>query len=333
MDFFGLPDKSELLVVMDEFSRFPVVAQVKTTASEYVIPQLDMIFSLLGIPSVLKTDNGPPFNGIKFKEYSQYMVFKHRKITPLAPSANGQAEVFMKSLGKLVRSAVNEGKSWQDELNKFLRNYRSTPHGTTGQPPSVLMFNRNNACRLPKLQNFIDQYDLAEVQKKDRLGKAKSKAYTDKRRKAKEVIFKAGDEVVCKQERNTKWKTIFGREIFYVTEVKGSMVTVKSKETDRIFTRDRSWFKKKSWESTNDSTEDDTVTIATEFGLASLEVDPVIASPVPVPVPVPTTTHFEFIESESSNSDLSIRNRPVRNRLQTQRYQPGQSGMEPSLFK
>jgi hypothetical protein len=91
MDFFGpLPNGNELMVLMDKFSRLPVVEEIKTTASEHVIPALDSIFSLLGIPVKLKTDNGPPFNGHKFKEFSEYMGFKHQKITPEAPQSNGK---------------------------------------------------------------------------------------------------------------------------------------------------------------------------------------------------------------------------------------------------
>jgi hypothetical protein len=64
VDFFGpLPNGNALMVLMDELSRLPVVKEIKTTASEHVIPALDSIFSLLGIPVKLETGNGPPFNG------------------------------------------------------------------------------------------------------------------------------------------------------------------------------------------------------------------------------------------------------------------------------
>ncbi len=67
IDFFGpLPNKNELLVIIDEMSRFPIVEEVKTTAADHTCPVLNKVFSTLGIPSVLKSDNGPPFNGSKF---------------------------------------------------------------------------------------------------------------------------------------------------------------------------------------------------------------------------------------------------------------------------
>ena len=56
-----------------------------------------------------------------------------------------------------------------------------------------------------------------------------------------------GDEVIAKQKRNSKWKTRFGEELFVVTGIKGSMITVESKDKAKCFTRDRSWFKSKTW--------------------------------------------------------------------------------------
>ena len=73
-DFWGpLPNGHELMVVMDKRSRFPVVYEVTTTASEYVLPRLEDLFSLIGIPDELMSDNGPPFNGREFADFSQFM--------------------------------------------------------------------------------------------------------------------------------------------------------------------------------------------------------------------------------------------------------------------
>ena len=56
-----------------------------------------------------------------------------------------------------------------------------------------------------------------------------------------------GDEVIAKQKRNSKWKTRFGEELFVVPGIKGSMITVESKDKEKCFTRHRSWFKSKTW--------------------------------------------------------------------------------------
>lgn len=143
IDFTGpFPSGDYLLVVIDEYSRFPEVEILKSTAATTVIPKLDRIFSYYGIPHVVKTDNGPPFNGQPFKDFSHYLGFKHRKITPYWPRANAEAERFMKTLKKTITATHTEGKPWSQNLYSFLRNYRASSHGTTQLTPAELMFGR-----------------------------------------------------------------------------------------------------------------------------------------------------------------------------------------------
>jgi transposase InsO family protein len=58
---------------------------------------MDTIFSQLGIPIDLGTDNGQPFNWQKFKDLCEHYDIKHRKISPYHPPANGKAENLMKN--------------------------------------------------------------------------------------------------------------------------------------------------------------------------------------------------------------------------------------------
>ena len=41
----------------------------------------------------------------------------------------------MQPLGKALKTATLEGRPWKQELNRFLLQYRTTPHCTTGVPP------------------------------------------------------------------------------------------------------------------------------------------------------------------------------------------------------
>ena len=47
------------------------------------------------MPKVVKTDNGPLFNGETFTRWGASIGFHHRKITPLWPAANGEVERMM----------------------------------------------------------------------------------------------------------------------------------------------------------------------------------------------------------------------------------------------
>ena len=60
IDFYGpLPTGEYLLVVIDRYSRFPEVEIVSSTKAPVIIPRLDKIFAVHGIPAILRSDNGP----------------------------------------------------------------------------------------------------------------------------------------------------------------------------------------------------------------------------------------------------------------------------------
>jgi hypothetical protein len=69
----------------------------------------------------------------------------------LWPQGNGNAESVMKPLGKVIKTSMLVGKNWRQELQRFLLNYRSTPHATTKIPPCELLFNRKVQGSLPEL--------------------------------------------------------------------------------------------------------------------------------------------------------------------------------------
>ena len=58
------------LLVIDEYSRFPVVEIVTTIAADKVIPLFDKIFATHVIPEKVKGDNGPPFDGEDMRMYA-----------------------------------------------------------------------------------------------------------------------------------------------------------------------------------------------------------------------------------------------------------------------
>jgi len=107
---FAHVDGQTLLLVVDDFSRFPFVDSVSSTSASAVIPKLDQLFSTFRAPRVVKSDNGPPFNGEEFAKFTCVLGFKHRKVTPLWLRANGEVERFVKTLKKCIKAAKVGGK-------------------------------------------------------------------------------------------------------------------------------------------------------------------------------------------------------------------------------
>ena len=233
------------MVVIDKFSRMPVVGQVTTTAAEYVLPKLDELISFLGKPEELKTDNGLPFNGIKFQEFAEFYGFKHRKITPEHPLANCLAEMFMFKVGQVIRNALFEAKDWLQELNSFLRSYRSTPRTVTGVATSILLFGADRTNRLPSIIQGTRTFDefTAIAMENDRNAKTKSKTYTEKKQKAKTHNFNVAESVIVRQKRLNKSMPAFSNLKHVITNIEGSMISVKA-DDGRELTRDASRFKR-----------------------------------------------------------------------------------------
>ena len=88
-DFCGpFPTGEIVLVVLDAYSKYPEVKIVPSTTAKDTIPALERMFATYGIPEVLKTDNGPPFQGHAFQSFAKEKGFTNRKITPLWLEAN-----------------------------------------------------------------------------------------------------------------------------------------------------------------------------------------------------------------------------------------------------
>ena len=182
VDFCGpFPTGEYLLVVIDAYSRFPEVEVVHSTAAKGTLIRLDRIFATHGIPTILKSDNGPLFFGEEFTAHMLEMGISHQKITPLWPQANSEAENFMKPLTKAVHAAHAAGRDWKKDLYRFLLNYRATPHTTTGIAPAQLLFNRKIKTKLPQYE-VIDHSEISkQVRERDDQAKEKVKSHADKR--------------------------------------------------------------------------------------------------------------------------------------------------------
>jgi len=138
-DFYGpMDDGVYWMVNYCDYSRYVLVHKIKSTAMEYVQPVLVELFTMFGTPKIYKTDNGPPFMSHMFDKFAEEWGFKHRKVTPLWPRANGGAESVMPKLGKVVRTCEVTGQKKEAGLQEFLRSYRATPHTVTKVAPAML---------------------------------------------------------------------------------------------------------------------------------------------------------------------------------------------------
>ena len=240
---FAYVDGENLLLLIDGYSRFPFVEPVSSTSASAVIPKLDKLFATFGTPHVVKSDNGPPFNGDEFAKFAGALGFKHRKVTPLWPRANGEVERFVKTLKKYIKAAKAEGKNWRKELQAFLRNYRTTPHATTDITPATLLLKRAVRNKLPQINNVDPVAEI--VRKHDSSQKLKIKAHENSKCCVKPCDVNLGESVLGKRPFTaSKSANAYDPTPMTVMCKKGSMITVQG--DGRTITRNSSFFKKLS---------------------------------------------------------------------------------------
>ena len=228
LDFAGpFPSGQYLLVAIDEYSRFPEVEIISSTAAKVVIPKLNSIFARQGFPNIVKTDIGPPFQGTEFAEYAKTVGFKHRKITPLWPEANGIVERFMGTINKFVRASVAGNHDWRAELDSFLLHYRATPHSATQISPFEALNTRKMNIGLPSIPFSDTKPCRSKISQNDAASKGKMKAYADKRRHTYPSSLKEGDNVLIKQPKLNKLTPLYNPEPYTVVQKNGSMVTAE----------------------------------------------------------------------------------------------------------
>ena len=241
-DFCGpFPSGEYALVVIDAYSRYPEVEVVKSTAASSSIPAFEKIFATHGIVREIRTDNGPPFNGQEFADFTKSMNTKHRKVTPLWPEANGQVEQFMRNIGKNARIAHASGLDWRREIYAFLMNYRDTPHPSTKKTPYELSMGRKICTKIPKM---IEKTPNDSIATEDANAKYKMKMYAERRRNVQPRDIQGGDTVLVKQRKQNKLSTPYDPVPHTVETTKGSMITARRTSDGHCITRNSSHLKK-----------------------------------------------------------------------------------------
>ena len=116
-DYYGpLATGEYLIVVIDEYSRFPIVKITSSTSPKSAIPKYDKIFSEFGIPKRLRSDNGSPYNSNEFSDYCKYMGLQHKPIMPFYPQANGMVEKFNTNISKVIMTSKVLKNKWKQEM-------------------------------------------------------------------------------------------------------------------------------------------------------------------------------------------------------------------------
>ena len=145
----------------------------------------------------------------------------------------------MNTLKKALQIANINRQNWRQELQMFLRSYRTTPHSTTQVAPHTLLFNREPKTKLGQASNSQTKDD--DIRNRDKIAKQCMKAHADRTNKAANRMILQGDHVLVKNEQASKLTPTYDPCPAIVTDVAGTMITVHYKH--KTITRNVSFLK------------------------------------------------------------------------------------------
>ena len=99
MDCLGpLPNGKYYLVLIDQRSRYPIVAFTTSTDATRLTKILEDVSAQYGLPDRVITSNGSPFSSTNVQNFFKSKRMYHQNITPRWPRANGEVKRFMQPL-------------------------------------------------------------------------------------------------------------------------------------------------------------------------------------------------------------------------------------------
>lgn len=219
-----MPTSKHVIVVQDLGSRYLAAKLVASTKVERVIPALEEIYDEYGYPENQISDNGPPFNSKKMKEFNESHGTAARFSTPHFPSQN-PTETFMKTIGKTMKIDRHTSRNESKALREALKTYRQTPHPATGIPPASMMFRDGLNHKFPRKGST--EQDVENARELDTQKKSERQEATNSSKYRTGSRIYPGDLVLVRDwARRSKFDPIFLPSPFIVKELNQEMKSV-----------------------------------------------------------------------------------------------------------
>ena len=128
-----------LLIVVDEYSRYPFAFPCKDMTSNEVIKHLKNIFLMFGIPDFVHSDRGTSFMSDDVKSFLMDQGVPSSRSTPYHSQGNSQCERFVGSIWKAVKLCMHGNSSpegaWEDCIPQAISSYRALLCTATNETP------------------------------------------------------------------------------------------------------------------------------------------------------------------------------------------------------
>ena len=154
--------RMDFLIVADVFSKYFLVRKLINSTSTAVCVEIATIVTELGLPHVIRSDNGPCYSSKEFQQMLQRYNITHHTSSPHHPRSNGFVERMVGVAKKLMDKAGSEGKPWISGLYE----YRVTPQSGSIASPLQLLTQRipreKDLPQLPSTQGAQEMYDTRQ---------------------------------------------------------------------------------------------------------------------------------------------------------------------------
>ena len=133
-----------MLVIIDEYSRFPFVYACKNLKASTIIEKLTDLFCMFRLPSYVHTDQGTNFMSYKFKSWLHSLGVPTSRTTRYNPRGNKQVERYNGIIWKTIVLALRAKKlsltHWEYVLPNVLHSIHSLLCTVTNCTPHEHMF-------------------------------------------------------------------------------------------------------------------------------------------------------------------------------------------------
>lgn len=132
-----------ILVVVDYATRYPEAVPLHNTEALTLARELLRVFSIVGFPREVVTDQGTNFMGWVMSNLWMQLGVHLLNTSIYYPQVNGLVERFKQSLKKMLRKfAIEEPKSWPQLIEAVLFAEREVPQAYTGYSPFERLLGR-----------------------------------------------------------------------------------------------------------------------------------------------------------------------------------------------
>ena len=199
-------DQKTFIVVADYYSHFFEVKELPNMRSTTIIKRMKGIFSRLGIPERVISDNQTCFTSEEYVQFAKEWDFERVTSSPHHSQGNGFSESYV----KVCKRIFTKAKTAKTDPMIGLLEYRNTPLSSTQYSPAALLMSRSLRSILPtskeKLKPRAVSPDIVRANLK--ACRTVEKSHFDRRTKPLEPLEIGGPARVQNMQTKTWQKAV-----------------------------------------------------------------------------------------------------------------------------